>query len=80
MCPNDKSFGKFFPSESDNLQEYCMRKRRDRRDRERQGEKEEREIENANTWLYMYLVLIFAHVQSYTRLSSSLYRISSRKT
>lgn len=27
MCPNDKSFGKFFPSEKDNLQEYCMRER-----------------------------------------------------
>lgn len=40
MCPNDKSFGKFFPSESDNLQEYCMR---ERGKRDRQGEKEERE-------------------------------------
>lgn len=35
MCPNDKSFGKFFPSESDNLQEYCMRERDGQRDRER---------------------------------------------
>lgn len=44
MCPNDKSFGKFFPSESDNLQEYCMREReRKERQTERQREKEERE-------------------------------------
>lgn len=42
MCPNDKSFGKFFPSESDNLQEYCMRER-ERRDRERDRERKRRE-------------------------------------
>lgn len=50
MCPNDKSFGKFFPSESDNLQEYCMR---EREERETDRERGEREIENANTWLHI---------------------------
>lgn len=41
MCPNDKSFRKFFPSESDNLQEYCMRERK--RDRQRDRERKRRE-------------------------------------
>lgn len=44
MCPNDKSFGKFFPSESDNLQEYCMREREEREtDRETERERGERD-------------------------------------
>lgn len=42
MCPNDTSFGKFFPSESDNLQEYCMRERgkRDRLTGRERGERD----------------------------------------
>lgn len=44
MCPNDKSFGKFFPSKNDNLQEYCMRER-GKRDRQTGRERGERDRE-----------------------------------
>lgn len=55
MCPNDKSFGKFFPSESDNLQEYCMRER-ERRDRERDRERKRRERDRECKYLATHVI------------------------